>query len=356
VTAPPGALGLTLGPALGAAAARALRRPAPRRAALALAAARGRALVLLYHRVTPPGAAAGGVVPSVPAALLRAHLEALRSAGDVVPLAELEAGRPGRRVRFAVTFDDDEPSHARHALPVLRALGVPATFFLQGLALHGLGPPWWVRLERAIARRGLAAVAAALGVAAPTAAALAARCEGTPLADAVARAFPADDGHDDGRDDGGRDDAVLSAAGVRALAAAGMEVGFHTVAHPVLPLLADADAARALADGRDALAAAAGRAVERFAYPHGRVDRRVAGLARAAGYRAAYRSANRPVGPGADRWALGRWEPGPLAPDALLAWAAWRLTLPVGGPPPATPPATGGRAATAPPRAAPRPR
>ncbi len=323
----------------------ALRDPALRRAAFAVAAARGRALVLLYHRVTPVGPTPADVVPTVSTALFRAHLEALAAVGDVVPLAALDAAPRGRRrVRFAVTFDDDEPAHARHALPVLRALGVPATFFLQGRALHGLGPPWWVLLEGAIAHVGIAGAAAALGLAARTPAALAAACEGTPRADAVARTFagvgaPADA-------------ALLPAAGVRALAAAGMEVGFHTVAHPVLPDLPDPDVCRALVDGRDALAAVARADVDRFAYPHGRVDRRVAHLARSAGFRAAYRTGARPVGPGADAWAMGRWEPGPLAPDALLARAAWRLTLPAGGPPPATPPATGGRAGAAPLRAA----
>lgn len=318
--------------ALAAAGARALGRPAPRRLALRAAAARGRSLVLVYHRVTPGGARPGDVVPAVPAALFRRQLEALQRAGDVVPLAALltPARRPGRP-RFAVTFDDDEPAHVRHALPVLQALGVPATFFLMGRALHDLGPPWWVRLEAAVARHGLAAVARALGTPAGSAAELAARCEGTPLAAEVARTFPPPDG----------DGAQLDAGDMRALAAAGMTVGFHTVEHPPLPLLDDADLARALDTGRLALARAAGAPVDLIAYPHGRADARVAAFARAAGYRAAWRTGGRPVSSASDPFLLGRWEPGPLPPDVLLAWAALRLNRPAGGPSRSSTPATG---------------
>ncbi|GJG86371.1 hypothetical protein tb265_15520 [Gemmatimonadetes bacterium T265] len=335
---------------LSAGAVRACRAPAVRRGALRVAAARGRALVLLYHRVTPAGASPADVVPVVSTARFRAQLEALAAAGDVVPLAALdEPADTRRRPRFALTFDDDEPAHVEHALPVLRALGLPATFFLMGRALHGLGPPWWVLLEREIARRGLRATADALGVAAGTPGELAAACEGTLLAERVARAFAPGEGA-----------SLLSAADVRALAAAGMEVGFHTLHHLVLTGLSAADARAALHDGRAALAAAAGAAVERVSYPHGCVDARVAALARDVGYQAAYRTGGRPVatpvGARADRWSLGRWEPGPLVPDTLVAHAAFRLTLPAGAPRRSSLPASGARAAGATRRATSPPR
>lgn len=141
-----------------------------RRAALGAAAARGRAMVLLYHRISPEGARPYEVVRSVSASLLRRQLEAVSHVADIVPLSQLlgELDEPRgahRRPRVAITFDDDDAGHVRHALPVLAALGARATFFLSGRALHGLGAYWWVALERMITERGLRGACQTLGVA-----------------------------------------------------------------------------------------------------------------------------------------------------------------------------------------------
>jgi len=300
--------------ALGGAAAEVLRTSGLQRAALKTAAARGRAMVLLYHRVSPSGAAPHEVVPSLSTTLFRQQLEALGEVGDIVPLTSLlhEPGSRGR-LRLAITFDDDDPRHVRHALPVLQALGVPATFFLSGASLHGLGPYWWNVLEEAIADRGLAETGRALGVAAASPAHLAELCEGSELAERLPALFPA------------RRSTLLAPGEIRTLAAAGMTIGFHTLRHPVLTLLSDESLDRTLLDGRATLAAAAGAPVELLAYPHGRADRRVARRAQAAGYRAAFRTGRLPVHARSDPFLLGRWEPGPLPTDTLLARLALRL-------------------------------
>ncbi len=303
---------------------RILRRAALRRAAFRAASARGRALVLVYHRVSPAGAAPHEVVPSLRVTLLRRQLELLGDVGEIVPLAAL-LGPPAarRRVRFAVTFDDDDPSHAGHALSVLRMLGIPATFFLSGRSLHGLGPYWWVALEQAISAHGLQETRRRLGLPGDTPADLAAACErsgGAELAQRLA-------------DPGTVPDTSLPQAGeLRTLAQAGMTIGFHTLRHSVLTGLPDESLARAMREGRDELAAATGAPVDFLAYPHGQANRRVARAARAAGYRAAFRTGGRPVGPRSDAFFLGRWEPGALAPDEMLAHAALRLNYPPGVP------------------------
>ena len=303
-----------------------------RRAALKRAAARERALIILYHRVVPsadyrksPG---GDIVPTVTTALFRQQLEALAGIGDFVPLMSLVDSlantSPAKtpRVRLAITFDDDDPSHARHALPILQSLGFPATFFLSGRALRGLGPPWWILLEAGILRNGLDRTAAQLGVGgARTATDLAAACEGTPLTGVIERTFPPPEG-----------DSLLSRKEIRMLVDAGMSVGFHTLDHPVLTQLPDAEVSRALTLGRGALAEAVGAGITLFAYPHGRVDSRIASHVPKAGYRAALRSGQRPVGPGSDLFLLGRWEPGPLGVRDLIAEAALRLNYPIGSP------------------------
>ncbi len=306
------------------AAAALLARRLPGRVAGGLAAARGRALVLVCHRVRPEPARAHEVVPCVPVARFRAQVETLLRLGDVVPVEQLpEPARAGRagRPRFALTFDDDYASHVRHVLPVVRELGVPATFFLSGRSLHGLGPYWWEVLESRILADGAARVARDLDVAGADPGAIALACEGDP--DRRGR-LEADAAHATDQ---------LTPAGIAELAEAGMAVGFHTVAHPVLPLLGPADRRRALTEGRDALQDLTGQPLAVLAYPHGRADAGTAADARAAGYRAAWTGAGWAVSARSDRWRLGRWEAGPLDPVALRARALARLLR--------TPPADG---------------
>jgi peptidoglycan/xylan/chitin deacetylase (PgdA/CDA1 family) len=292
-----------------------MRHPLPRMAAVRGAARRGHGLVLVYHRVRADGSAsAGEVVPSLDRSLFRTHLEALAGLGQVVPLPRLlDPPVDRRRPRFAVTFDDDYPHHAAHALPVLRGLGLPGTFFLSGRALHGLGSYWWERLEALLAAIGLDAAARALGVVGSSPQALAAACETDPRARArLATIAP----------DGNR---PLGVDGIRALATAGMTLGFHTVEHSLLPALDDDRLVVALDAGREELAAVAGQPLTLLAYPHGKADARVARAVRAAGYRAAWTGRPRPARLGDDPFLLGRWEPGPLDLDSFVAAVGVRL-------------------------------
>jgi peptidoglycan/xylan/chitin deacetylase (PgdA/CDA1 family) len=292
-----------------------MRHPLPRMTAIRAAAWRGHGLALLYHRVTATSPARGGeVVPSVDRARLRAQVTALAEVGDVVDLLALLDPPAGRgRPRFALTFDDDYPQHVTGALPVLRDLGVPATFFLSGRVLHGLGPYWWERLEQLVAACGVAAAGRALGIAAGSPQALAAACEADPGAQQRLAAIAPAAGP------------PLGVDGIRALAGAGMTIGFHTVRHPLLPALDDGGLAAALSVGREELAAVAGRPLRLFAYPHGKADARVAAAARAAGYRAAWTGWPRPARVDDDPFLLGRWEPGPLDLDTFVAAVGVRL-------------------------------
>lgn len=287
-----------------------------RRVALGAGAARGHALTLLFHRVAPQDPQAHEVVRSVPLALFRRQLEVLTEVGDVVPAAEL-AARPaaGRRPRFALTFDDDYASQ-RTACRILAEMGLPGTFFLSGRALHGLGAYWWEVIEHRVAREGLQAVAATLGVDAATPAQLAAACEATPLASRLtAEATGVPWRH-------------LTTEDIAAIAATpGMTVGFHTVHHPVLPTLADDEMADALRFGRTALAHRLGRDVDLLAYPHGKATPAVASEAAAAGYRFAWTGRVEPTRRGSDPHLLGRWEPHGLEPLDFLTQLAIRLNL-----------------------------
>ena len=73
---------------------------------------------------------------------------------------------------------------------------------------------------------------------------------------------------------------------LRTLAAAGWEVGSHTMSHPLLTTLTDSQIASELRGSLHRVAAMAGEC-RSLAYPYGRADDRVARLAAEAGYEAA---------------------------------------------------------------------
>jgi peptidoglycan/xylan/chitin deacetylase (PgdA/CDA1 family) len=293
------------------------------RAVRALAAVRGHALVLVYHRVGPPLAAGCQLVPSVPAHLLRTQLRALDEVVDFVALDEIvehhgqtrSAATRRRRPMLAVTFDDDLPSHVEQALPVLRECGVPATFFLSGRALHGMGAYWFQHLEILVSAYGPRRTAELLAVPDLPAEGLALACE----RDAGLRRRVCDVASGLARPP------ILDREGCKALTAAGMAIGFHTVEHQTLPDLNDVALADAIERGQADLAAAVRAPVRFFAYPHGKADARVAAAVRRAGFGAAFTGRQQPVRRGDDPYLLGRWEPGPLGAHDLLVRLAVRL-------------------------------
>jgi peptidoglycan/xylan/chitin deacetylase (PgdA/CDA1 family) len=295
----------------------AMRGTWARRAALRLPRARGRALVLVYHRVAPNGPAAHEVIRSLPSALFARQLRTLRQIGDIVPLPQLPAILAGGNgPRFAITFDDDHPGHRLHALEVLDAADVHATFFLSGRAIHGIGPYWWSLVEDSIRARGIETTSRLLGLTAATPADLAIALEGSTLIDQLPQLL------------GGSEQPPMPVEDIGALTAAGMTVGFHTLRHPVLTTLSAVAREAALTEGRDALAAAAGAPVDLLAYPHGLANADVAAAAERAGFRAAYAAGGRPITAQSDRLLLGRWDPGVLEGEAFAAALALRLLRP----------------------------
>ena len=300
--------------ALRGAARRAFRSAVVRRIALKTAAMRGHGLVLVFHRITADDAPQGRLIVSIREDEFRAQLEALLDAGVIVSLEDLLApGCDRRRPRFALTFDDDWPTHYERVLPVLQDLGVTATFFLSGRALHGLGPLWFERLDCLVAAEGTRAVGRRLGLDTDDPERLALACENDLSLQERVNLLP---------DLGVRH---LSSVQIRALADAGMTIGFHTLHHPLLSRLADSALDDALARGRGELEEAAGRPIRLFAYPHGKADGRIAQRLRSAGFVAACTGRPRPVRPGDDPYLLGRWEPGPVALDGFVARVAARV-------------------------------
>jgi peptidoglycan/xylan/chitin deacetylase (PgdA/CDA1 family) len=280
------------------------------------AAWRGRAIVLLYHRISRRPSQ---VVPVVAPELFAEQLQALTAIADVVPAdAIVEANDNGQqprstRLRVAITFDDDDPAHVESALPVLARYRAPATFFLSARSLHQLPHYWWIVLERLLEAEGLEGVCRRIGVTG-TVSELASACRDPAVARRLADAVDVSDVP------------TMTSGDIRALRNAGMAIGFHTLRHLLLPTLDQATLEAALIEGRDALASAAGAPVKSIAYPHGYADARVARAAQQAGFSCGFVTGGRAViASDTDRFRMPRWEPGPLPAGSLIAEALARL-------------------------------
>jgi peptidoglycan/xylan/chitin deacetylase (PgdA/CDA1 family) len=285
--------------------------------------ARRAGLVVVYHRVGDPHQdrlsrldAAMGTKP------FEAQVRHLRRRYRIVPAAELPAAvgtrRRGQRFPAAITFDDDLPSHAATAMPILRRLGAPATFFVSGTSLHAPYAFWWQRLQLAADRGAIDVGELARELPAPPpgeastdvlGAAARIRWMAPDRRAAVEEMLLRRIGSDP-------PDAGMRLADLRALIEAGFEIGFHTARHHPLTVLDDDALARALEDGRAELESHVGRHLRSIAYPHGEADARVARAARAAGYQLGFTSEPEPVLPDSEPLLLGRLDPPPWAESA----------------------------------------
>ncbi len=239
--------------------------------------ARGRLTILIFHRVHPqPDPMFPG---EMHAASFRERMGWIREWFNVLPLedavAALSRGKLPRRA-LAITFDDGYADNSTVALPILRELGLPATFFIATGFLDG-GRMWndtvieTIRATQSpeldLSRLGLgvhrvdspAARAAAAGKILPQLKYLSPP-ERQRQVDAVAAIAPTPLPAN----------LMLTGEQVRGLAAAGMGIGGHTVTHPILARLDDGAARREIADGRDVLESMVGRPVKLFAYPNGK--------------------------------------------------------------------------------------
>jgi peptidoglycan/xylan/chitin deacetylase (PgdA/CDA1 family) len=275
-----------------------------------VAAARGHSLVLVYHRVGPPG---GGVIPTIPEALFARQVRLLKHLGSVVRLEELLQPNSAGGVRFALTFDDDYRSHLERVLPILIDEGVGATFFLSGRSLFDLGPYPFEVLDHLLQGSSADELARTMAIEARDVDELVGVCATDP----TAAQRVAEDSHVSA-DHLGPDD-------IHALVAAGMTIGFHTIEHSMLTALSDDGLQDAVRRGRAELEDVAGAPVALFAYPFGCTDARTAGAVRAAGYSAAVTGTPGPVTRRTDAYRVPRWEPGPLEERAFVAEVAIRL-------------------------------
>jgi peptidoglycan/xylan/chitin deacetylase (PgdA/CDA1 family) len=180
--------------------------------------------ILAYHSISD-----GPPPLCVPPARFGEHLSSLTDAGwSTLTLDELLAGHARGRWperRLVLTFDDGLASFASEALPRLQRAGFSALLFVVAGRIGGSADwPGWPR--------------------------------GTP------------------------NERLLDAGALADAAAAGVEIGAHSVAHRRLSALSPEVAAREVLDGRRQLEDLLARPVRSFAYPFGDAPPEMASLVR----------------------------------------------------------------------------
>ena len=221
---------------------------------------------------------------------------------------------------LVITFDDGYADNAEVALPILRSHGLPASFFVSTGFLDG-GRMWndsVIACLRACKHAEVDLEAFGLGRYALSSPALRRkaidallpRIKYLSLADrqqeiarlqaisGVAR-LPTD--------------LMMRSQQVRDLHHAGMEIGAHTVNHPILAAIDAAEAEHEIKQGKQALEAILDSAVDVLAYPNGKPDRdydsRHVAMARRLGFRGAVSTAPGAAHTGDDLFQLPRFTP-----------------------------------------------
>lgn len=251
-------------------------------------------LILTYHRVL---AADDPLRPGeMTQRAFDRHAAVLRRWFNVLPLVTgwrrtLDGTLPPRAV--AITFDDGYADNAELALPILTRHGLTATFFVATGFLDG-GRMWNDTIIETLRRARAPLDLRDLDGGLLDNDSMADKARAVP---AVIRAWK----HLPPQERQRRvaalverarleppNDLMMRSEQVRQLAQAGMELGAHTVTHPILRSISDAEAADEMARSRATLAAISAAPVRTFAYPNGRLgddyDARHADIARRTGF------------------------------------------------------------------------
>jgi peptidoglycan/xylan/chitin deacetylase (PgdA/CDA1 family) len=232
------------------------------------------------------------------AAALERQLRYLRRVFNIVPFAQLAAstgaGRaPARRRQATIIFDDGLRSNVHVAYPILRALGIPATFFVCPGLIEERRWLWTHEARRRLqfaAPQVRQALARELGASAEVEdfvqwmkqLAFARRTRVEAILRQATAAFVASEADREAFDLAGWDELGL-------LDPSTVTVGSHSMTHPVLPSMSAGEIEAELAESRHMIEAKLRRPAEFFSYPNGDVDERtLAGVRRH--YRAAVNS------------------------------------------------------------------
>jgi peptidoglycan/xylan/chitin deacetylase (PgdA/CDA1 family) len=312
------------------------------------------ALILVYHRIAEPIVDPWGLCVSP--ALFAEQSACLRIIADPVPLDTIALARSDKELPdrpVAVTFDDGYAETLTNAAPILESFALPATVFVTTGYLDLKGDVWsdelasLVLLARAdpetlMRRCGIESNAGfpvrgtrsgwyawepatelrqwlyctlydrLLGITSPQRSELLGEVRawaGAPLPEC----------------DSAR---MLSSAECAQLASVPqIEIGAHTVSHPVLSRLDAEHQKLEVANSKRALESLLRKPVRAFAYPYGKRDHfnsESVAAVQAAGFECACANYGRPTETSTSRWALPRYQilnwPGNRFADEITQW------------------------------------
>ena len=261
---------------------------------------------------------------------------------NVLPLDEavrrLRHGELPERA-MTITFDDGYADNHDHALPILAKYGLPATFFIATGFLDG-GCMWNDIVIESVRRTNESVIdLRPLGIPGLAQLNVGDMQQKRAAIDVVLRSLkylPLDQRLDAAL----RMTALLSirvpthnmmtSGQVRALRAAGMQIGAHTVLHPILAGLSDGAARAEMLQSKQRLEHILGEPVTLFAYPNGRPEQdfteRSVQIAREIGFSAAVSTAKGVAHAGTDPLRIPRftpWDRSRLRFGARLAGNLW---------------------------------
>jgi peptidoglycan/xylan/chitin deacetylase (PgdA/CDA1 family) len=301
--------------------------------AISPAGAHARLATLIFHRVL---VAPDPLLPGEPSAgEFEARMRWVQRHFNVIPLDQAVARFKSRTLparSLAITFDDGYADNQQIAAPILRKLGLPATFFIATGYLDGgcMFNDSIIAALRHCKSRTLDLTDIGLGVHTLESpeqrrSAINRLLPAVKILDPEPRAHTAQRICQQAEVDAPAD-LMMTSSQVAALARDGFGIGGHTVNHPILARLDPDPAQREIQEGRQRLEDITGRPIRLFAYPNGRPTDdytvRTAEQVRNLGFAAAFTTAQGVAGSDADLFQLPRftpWDKGELKFGARMA-------------------------------------
>ena len=262
-----------------------------------------------------------------------ANLRWLSERFRIVSLSDVVQGieqrrTPDARGEVALTFDDGLGNHFDRAWPVLKRLGLPASFFICPDLIDGRR---WIWNQEARARLNRMApdargefARARLGLQTDAVEPLVQRMKQLPLVDRQRAEEALREGTPDFVATAQEREHFdpITWEQVSQLDPALITIGSHTLSHPILPTIDDAALQHEVDESRRVLEERLGRPVDLFCYPNGSHDDRVyAHVSRS--YRAAITTIYGLASPSSDLHRLMR-----IPATANLPLLAWRMHWP----------------------------
>jgi peptidoglycan/xylan/chitin deacetylase (PgdA/CDA1 family) len=285
--------------------------------------------ILVYHRVVSEP---DPLIPDqVCAREFDWQLAALGRWFAVLSLREAAARLRGGTlpVRSAcVTFDDGYADNVTVALPILRRRGVHATFFLATSFIDG-GRMWNDSVIESIrGARGDTLDARCIGLDTLSISTVDLRRQAIERALEALKYLPLEERQRRVEELAARtsrslpSDLMMTAEQVRQLGESGMEVGAHTVTHPILAQLDSERAGSEIRDSKCRLEAITGNSVTLFAYPNGKPGRDYrqehVGMVKRLGFEAAVSTAWGVAHAASDLFQLPRFTPWDRTPGKFV--------------------------------------